>query len=265
MISLPSRVALALLLWVAPSAGFAPMDPSRTATRVFQSKIPGLLSPLFQHSNNDNENLDNPRVSFPDNSISNSNHPPFAWWNRLCHRYMSVRRRLDTTTAAGLDQAHFAGLFGSGRTKSVTRTLVKLHDPKTYLALALAAALRWDWCWRNMFFWLAVGFCVKWYRARYVYKIPVWDRQPNWNNVITSKEQEKDLKAYTCKKCGSTIFIAKSREFFFAGNTGIGGLGCFSCGARGPDNFVMDRDRIVEDGTCLCVDGMDGPCRSVCL
>ena len=30
---------------------------------------------------------------------------------------------------------------------------------------------------------------------------------------------------------------------------GIGGLGCFSCGAKGKDNFVMDRDRIVEDGT----------------
>lgn len=69
----------------------------------------------------------------------------------------------------------------------------------------------------------------------------------NRNNIITSKEQEKDLKAYTCKNCGSTIFIAKTREFFFEGNTGIGGLGCFACGAKGKDNFVMDRDRIVED------------------
>ena len=85
------------------------------------------------------------------------------------------------------------------------------------------------------------------YRARYVFKIPVWDRQPNWNNIITSKEQEKDLKAFTCKTCGSTLFIAKTREFFFEGSTGIGGLGCFSCGAKGKDNFVQDRDRIVED------------------
>lgn len=85
------------------------------------------------------------------------------------------------------------------------------------------------------------------YRARYVFKIPVWDRQPNWNNIITSREQEKDLKAFTCKTCGSTIFIAKTREFFFEGDTGIGGLGCFSCGAKGKDNFIMDRDRIVED------------------
>lgn len=65
--------------------------------------------------------------------------------------------------------------------------------------------------------------------------------------MITSKEQEKDLKAFTCKNCGSTIFIAKTREFFFEGDTGIGGLGCFTCGAKGKENFVMDRDRIVED------------------
>ena len=92
-----------------------------------------------------------------------------------------------------------------------------------------------------------MAFCVKWYRARYVFKIPVWDRQPNWNNIITSKEQEKDLKAFTCLNCGSTLFIAKTREFFFEGDTGIGGLGCFSCGVKGKENFVMDRDRIVED------------------
>jgi len=33
--------------------------------------------------------------------------------------------------------------------------------------------------------------------------------------------------------------------------SGIGGLGCFTCGAKGKDNFVMDRDRIVEDGKSL--------------
>jgi hypothetical protein len=43
------------------------------------------------------------------------------------------------------------------------------------------------------------------------------------------------------------LFIAKTREFFFEGNTGIGGLGCFSCGAKGKENFIMDRDRILED------------------
>lgn len=92
-----------------------------------------------------------------------------------------------------------------------------------------------------------IAFLWKWYRARFINKIPVWDRQPQWNMVITSREQEKDLKAYTCKNCGSTLFIAKNREWFFSGDTGLGGLGCYTCGAKGKDNFVMDRDRILED------------------
>jgi hypothetical protein len=146
--------------------------------------------------------------------------------------------RVDTIGSAGLKEVKVAGIGDK---------IKNLHGPKTYLLLALAAGLKWKWCFRNPYYWFAVAFCVKWYRARYVFKIPVWDRQPNWNNIITSKEQEKDLKAYTCLNCGSTIFIAKTREFFFEGDTGIGGLGCFSCGARGKDNFVMDRDRIVED------------------
>jgi len=122
-----------------------------------------------------------------------------------------------------------------------------LHGPITYLFLNFMWARKFPSITKNMFFWLWTAFCIKWYRARYVFKIPVWDRQPNWNNVITSKEQEKDLKAFTCKNCGSTLFIAKSREFFFEGDTGIGGLGCFACGAKGAENFIMDRDRIVED------------------
>jgi len=122
-----------------------------------------------------------------------------------------------------------------------------LHGPVTYLILSFLCAKKFPSLFKNMFYWLWVAFCIKWFRARYVFKIPVWDRQPNWNNIITSKEQEKDLKAYTCKKCGSTLFIAKTREFFFEGSTGIGGLGCFACGAKGAENFVMDRDRIVED------------------
>ena len=130
------------------------------------------------------------------------------------------------------------GLFG---------TIKKLHNPIVYFLLGIMAGFRYDWCFRSPVYWFAIGFTIKWYRARYVFKIPVWDRQPNWNNIITSKEQEKDLKAFTCKNCGSTIFIAKTREFFFEGNTGIGGLGCFSCGARGKENFIMDRERIVED------------------
>jgi hypothetical protein len=175
-------------------------------------------------------------------------------------------RRLDTIESAGLKNVRTAGAGGkiSGwvskvknlpkDVKSLTWKDVKpiqriksLHGPITYLILAVVVAQKYKSLWKNPAWWFGVAFCVKWFRARYVFKIPVWDRQPNWNNVITSKEQEKDLKAFTCKTCGSTIFIAKTREFFFEGSTGIGGLGCFSCGAKGADNFVMDRDRIVED------------------
>lgn len=129
-----------------------------------------------------------------------------------------------------------------------TERLKKLHGPKTYILLSVVLAQKFaPRMFKNRLFLIWLAFCFKWYRARYVFKVPVWDRQPNWNNIITSKDQEKDLKAFTCKTCGSTIFIAKSREFFFEGDTGIGGLGCFSCGAKGKDNFVMDRDRIVDD------------------
>lgn len=65
--------------------------------------------------------------------------------------------------------------------------------------------------------------------------------------MVTNKEQEEQLRAYTCQNCGATLFIARNREWFFEGGTGLAGLGCYSCGAQGKDNFVMDRDRIVED------------------
>ena len=162
-------------------------------------------------------------------------------WQQRIHKAI-FKHQLDTLEPASLQDARTAGF------RSNLKKVTKLHDPKTYLALAGVMLYRYSWCFKSPYYWFAVGFLIKWYRARYVFKIPVWDRQPNWNNVITSPEQEKDLKAYTCKTCGSTIFIAKTREFFFEGNTGIGGLGCFSCGAKGKDNFVMDRDRIVEDG-----------------
>ena len=180
--------------------------------------------------------------------------------------------RFDTIRASGLKNVHTAGggvfIFGIQSAKKLVqkaKTLPQdvqnltwsdvkpvqrikgLHGPITYLFLSFMFARKYPTMLKNMFYWLWVAFCIKWYRARYVFKIPVWDRQPNWNNVITSKEQEKDLKAFTCKKCGSTIFIAKTREFFFEGSTGIGGLGCFACGAKGAENFVMDRERIVED------------------
>mmetsp|Transcript_18704 Transcript_18704/g.38355 ORF Transcript_18704/g.38355 Transcript_18704/m.38355 type:complete len:385 (-) Transcript_18704:92-1246(-) len=190
--------------------------------------------------------------------------------SRVSSLFRSVR--LDTISATGLKNVHTAGggvymlgIKSAGKVINKAKSLPEdirnfklsdvdpkevmksLHGPITYLILSFLFARKFPSMFKNMFYWLWVAFCIKWFRARYVFKIPVWDRQPNWNNIITSKEQEKDLKAFTCKTCGSTIFIAKTREFFFEGSTGIGGLGCFSCGAKGADNFVMDRDRIVED------------------
>ena len=171
-----------------------------------------------------------------DHSNNNQNRPAAqALFRQLRHRIFN------TAQTAGYDNALTSGLFGP------VKKLKRAYDPITFMVLLFLAALRWNWCFYNPFYWFVFGFCIKWYRARYVFKIPVWDRQPNWNNIITSKEQEKDLKAFTCKNCGSTLFVAKTREFFFEGDTGIGGLGCFSCGAKGKDNFIMDRERIVED------------------
>lgn len=89
---------------------------------------------------------------------------------------------------------------------------------------------------------LVGAFLFKWYRARYVTKIPVWDRQPQWNMVVTSPEQEKELHAYSCKQCGSTIFIARHREWFFKG----GNTECTNCGATGEENFVDIRGEVID-------------------
>lgn len=96
-------------------------------------------------------------------------------------------------------------------------------------------------------FWITVAFAYKWYRARFINKIDFWDRQPMWNMVVTTKEQDDQLRAYTCKNCGSTLFIARNREWYFEGDTGLAGLGCYTCGAKGKENFVMNRKEIVEE------------------
>lgn len=239
--SLLGTICLLLVFSPLMTGGFSPVVPlqrphvssthqSSLQTSPQRAKNTALLSPLFHNKNN---NLHQSKQF----SLLKS---PKSWIN-------VIQQRFDTITLAGYDSNEVLcqGLFGN----AVSR-VKKLHNPKTYMVLLALAGLKWDWCFRSIYYWFVFAFCIKWYRARYVFKIPVWDRQPNWNNVITSKEQEKDLKAFTCKKCGSTIFIAKTREFFFEGDTGIGGLGCFSCGAKGKENFIMDRDRIVEDGMC---------------
>jgi hypothetical protein len=61
--------------------------------------------------------------------------------------------------------------------------------------------------------------------------------------VVTSPEQEKELHAYQCKKCGSTIFIARHREWFFKG----GNSECTNCGAKGKENFMDIRDNVIDE------------------
>lgn len=60
--------------------------------------------------------------------------------------------------------------------------------------------------------------------------------------VVTSPEQEKELHAYSCKKCGSTIFIARHREWFFKG----GNTECTNCGAKGKENFEDIRGDVID-------------------
>ena len=210
-----SNVLSVALLWMAPAAGFTPLShpPNAAAARSSGTAIPSQqftpyspasFSPLFCSSHRSNANANDATSSHSIVTMSKR--------QKLQNLWRRIQQRCDTLQAANLpEETQVAGLFGR---------VTKLHDPKTYLVLAFLAGLRWDWCFRSPYFWFAVAFCIKWYRARYVFKIPVWDRQPNWNNVITSKDQEKDLKSFTCKNCGSTIFIAKTREFFFEGSTG---------------------------------------------
>lgn len=74
------------------------------------------------------------------------------------------------------------------------------------------------------------------------------EKQPAWGHVITSKDQEKNLHAWTCKKCGSTMFIAKGREIRFFNP--IVGIECQNCGAKGKESFYDRREEIAaEDDT----------------
>mmetsp|Transcript_711 Transcript_711/g.1109 ORF Transcript_711/g.1109 Transcript_711/m.1109 type:complete len:307 (-) Transcript_711:98-1018(-) len=92
-------------------------------------------------------------------------------------------------------------------------------------------------------FLLALGY--KWYRSIFINKMAIWERQPQWNTVITSKEDEEKakLEALTCKSCGATIFIAKGRKWFQMPR----GYECYCCGASGNDNFENTRDELLEE------------------
>lgn len=225
-------VVISLVFWNRPIQGFS----SRSwVSRDLRNLVD---TTTISEKNNEGNSFRLFRNSHEDGSAGSSSYPENNARDRTTRWTSIFWNRLNNVL---VDSAEIEGALTSGF------SIKSIHNPKFYLGLAALAMLKWKGLFRNPYYWFLVAFLVKWYRARYVFKIPVWDRQPNWNNVITSKEQEKDLKAFTCKKCGSTIFIAKSREFFFEGGTGIGGLGCFSCGAKGKDNFVMDRERIVQD------------------
>lgn len=92
-------------------------------------------------------------------------------------------------------------------------------------------------------FCLALGY--KWYRSIFINKLAIWERQPQWNTVITSKEDEEkaNLEAMTCNNCGSTIFIAKGRKWFQMPK----GYTCYCCGASGEDAFTNTREELLEE------------------
>mmetsp|Transcript_25299 Transcript_25299/g.31176 ORF Transcript_25299/g.31176 Transcript_25299/m.31176 type:complete len:334 (+) Transcript_25299:248-1249(+) len=92
-------------------------------------------------------------------------------------------------------------------------------------------------------FMLALGY--KWYRSIFINKMAIWERQPQWNTVITSKEDEEKakLEALTCNNCGATIFIAKGRKWFQMPR----GYECYCCGASGNENFENTREDLLEE------------------
>lgn len=92
-------------------------------------------------------------------------------------------------------------------------------------------------------FALALGY--KWYRSIFINKMAIWERQPQWNTVITSKEDEEkaNLEALTCNNCGAIIFIAKGRKWFQVPR----GYECYVCGASGNDNFTNTREDLLEE------------------
>merc|ERR1711862_872097 len=71
------------------------------------------------------------------------------------------------------------------------------------------------------------------------------EKQPAWGHVITSKDQEKNLHAWTCKECGSTMFIAKGREIRFFNP--LVGIECQDCDAKGKDMFYDRREEIAAE------------------
>lgn len=83
----------------------------------------------------------------------------------------------------------------------------------------------------------------KYIRAKFLLKQKFTDKQPAWGHVITSADQEEVLHAWTCKNCGTTMFIAKGREIRFFNRF----VECYNCGAKGKDSFYDRRSEILEN------------------
>lgn len=95
---------------------------------------------------------------------------------------------------------------------------------------------------KRFFFLLFTMLGIKWWRSKFLLKQKFTDKIPAWGHVITSKEQEEVLHAWTCKECGTTMFIAKGREIRFFNRF----VECYNCGAKGKDSFYDRRAEIVE-------------------
>lgn len=139
-----------------------------------------------------------------------------------------VMERSDTFRAAGFYEQQQQHLEELG----VDKEIVDFKEPLTAGAKTNIAL-----------FCAALGY--KWYRSIFINKMAIWERQPQWNTVITSKEDEEkaQLEALTCNNCGATIFIAKGRKWFQMPR----GYECYCCGASGNENFTNTREDLLEE------------------
>lgn len=204
-----SMTAYAVMLHT--SNAFTHPSTSLVVNSHYQKDVIGSPKILLAHQRNDDPELLVPSLKFMKevNQPENSSSSPVR--QRLQKLGLKAWERMDTMKAAGLCDDD-------------TGMVPMQSGFKRNVGLLVAA------------------FMFKWYRARFINKIPVWDRQPQWNMVVTSPEQEKELHAYACKKCGATIFIARHREWFFQG----GNTKCTNCGATGEENFENIREEIID-------------------
>jgi len=149
----------------------------------------------------DNQRWNKQRLSMPALKVALPNEDSSIQGKRS----IIIERLFDTMTPAGFDEPPLLALSGK----------------KAVIIFVL------------MFGW-------KWYRAKFLLKQNFMEKQPAWGHVITSKEQESVLHAWTCKECGTTMFIAKGREIRFFNRF----VECYNCGARGKESFYDRREEI---------------------